>query len=165
MPNNGYQQVFSESVSAVTATASVEVGSRRREALNEYVYVYNMSTSTIDVGLGAVYSTSSGYSVTVSSITGDACAGVVKNAQIGPEEYGWLCTKGPCSCEVGGDDVGGRTAATGDILALMSVGEFYPIVAGSAGTGTTWSAFQACAVCVETIATGASGTAMLNCNG
>lgn len=165
MPNNNYQMLFTESVSAVTSTATVDLGTRRRQGLNEYVYVYNKSTSTIQIGLGAVYSASSGYSVTVSSVTGDVCAGVVKHNDIGPTQYGWLCVKGPCSVEIGDDVAGSRTAATGAPIALMSDGEFYPLAAGSSGTGTTWGAFGVAGVCVETINTTASGTAMLNCNG
>ena len=62
-------EIYFESVSAVTATPSVEVGRRRIEGDEAYVYVYNTGSSTAGVNKGCVLSAVSGYSVTVSSVT------------------------------------------------------------------------------------------------
>lgn len=150
--------VFEESVSAVTSTNTVKVGTVRKEGLNEYLYVYNMSTSTIGVGYGAVHSAASAYSVTVSSVTGDFCVGAVKHAQIGPNQYGWLCTKGPCALEIGDTVIGNHTSVVGAGAALMSDGAWYSVTTGA--TGSTW-AHTTRAVWEDTVATNASGTAIL----
>jgi hypothetical protein len=94
MSNYGLQRVFEESVSAVTAKPSVDLGTERWQGGKKYVYMYNASTSTALVKLGVTYSGMSGYSMTQSSIAGEGCAGVVYNAQIGPTEYGWVCVRG-----------------------------------------------------------------------
>jgi hypothetical protein len=86
--------VLFESVSAVTATPSIEVGSERVEGDEHYVYVYNAGNSQISVGRVAIASAVSGYSVTVSSISGDFAVGLVKHATMTTGTYGWLCTRG-----------------------------------------------------------------------
>lgn len=83
-----------ESVSAVTATPSVEVGMERVEGDEHYLYVYNAGTSQISVGRCAVASAVSGYSVTVSSISGDFAVGFCKHATLTTGTYGWLVTRG-----------------------------------------------------------------------
>jgi len=158
----GYLQCPDEGVSSVTATPSTNLGERRQDGLNEYVYVYNKGNTQISKGIGVQMSASSQGSITITSVTGDICAGVVKNATLTTGTYGWLCVKGPCSVEIGDDVVGSRTAATGALLGMMTNGEFYPMVSGSAGTGTTWSAFGYVGVALETINTTASGQAWIN---
>lgn len=83
-----------ESVSAVTASPSVEVGTIRIEGDEKYVYVYNAGTSQLSVGRGATVSGVSGYSVTVSSISGDMLVGFCKHATLTTGTYGWLVTRG-----------------------------------------------------------------------
>lgn len=86
-------------VSMVTASLGPndpEVGARRRIGDEEYVFVYNTGGAEIKVGDCATFqSGSSGYSVTVSMVTGVGCiCGVCKHATITTDTYGWLLTRG-----------------------------------------------------------------------
>lgn len=92
--------IMFESVSAVTATPSVELGTRRIDAGNAYIYVYNDGNSQISQGLmGRNPATlSSGYSVTVTNAASGAggmfVVGVAHNATLTTGTYGWLMTRG-----------------------------------------------------------------------
>jgi hypothetical protein len=87
--------VYMESVSAVTASPSVQIGAERMEAGDKYLYVYNTGSSTAGVGRGVIISACTGYSVTVSSITNTGgFIGVVKHAAIPTGSYGWILTRG-----------------------------------------------------------------------
>jgi len=84
-----------ESVSNVTATPSVDVGARRTEGNNEYLYVYNAGNSQISPGFLAIVSGVSGYSVSVSSVSSvDMAIGHVRNATLTTGTYGWIVTHG-----------------------------------------------------------------------
>lgn len=101
-----------ESVSAVTATNSVDLGTVRTFAGEDYVYVYN-TTTTIPVGSFGVLSANSGFSVTLTSITQyDFPIGIVKHAAIPGSQYGWLLTRGFSKCLMHADN----SAAVGDLL-------------------------------------------------
>lgn len=111
-----------ESVSAVTATPSIDLGTRRLEAGEEYVYCYNSGGATASVALGVKFITgASGYSVAQTSVTDSfhPCVGVVKHADIPAANYGWVMVKGFASVKV-------VTAMTGDyrMLALGAAGSF-----------------------------------------
>ena len=99
----GIPQVFNESVSNVTATNSVELGTRRSEGGIDYIYVYNVGAATIPQGcMGfipvAVASSVANYSVVVSNAASQAgslrVVGVAHNADIATTRYGWLATRG-----------------------------------------------------------------------
>jgi hypothetical protein len=83
-----------ESVSAVTATNTVEPGTRRTVGNAKYVYVYNNGTTQISVGKAAIVTALSGYSVTVSSLSGGFAVGFCKHATLTTATYGWLLTQG-----------------------------------------------------------------------
>ncbi len=107
---------YDETPSAVTATPSVELGSRRVWKGEEYVYCYNAGGAAIatSVNLGVKLITGcSGYSVAATSITDtvNPCVGVVKHAQIGAASYGWVMVKGFATVSV-------VTALTADYGAL-----------------------------------------------
>jgi hypothetical protein len=88
-------QIYMESVSAVTATNSVEIGTRRIFNSEAYIYVYNGgSNAQIGPGLFAAVTATSGYTVTVSSTSGQFAVGVCKHATITTGTYGWLLTAG-----------------------------------------------------------------------
>ena len=87
--------VETESVSNVTSTNSVDVGTVRYYNGEEYVYVYNNGAQSALVGNIMVLSFNSGYSLTASSTTGyDIAMGVVKHAAIGTGQFGWIITRG-----------------------------------------------------------------------
>lgn len=94
----GYQgyNVVAETVSQVTQTNSVEVGSRRTINGDEYIYVYNVEASLpILPGQIGVLTAVSGYSVTASSTTmSDFAVGICRHVTIPSAGYGWLLTKG-----------------------------------------------------------------------
>lgn len=89
--------VLFEGVSAVTSTPSVELGTTRTVAGEDYVYVYNAggAATGTGVGLSRPVSAAAGlYSVTASSASGDLCIGFVKHATLGSGQYGWALTYG-----------------------------------------------------------------------
>lgn len=159
MASYGYSQCFEESASAVTATNSVALGTRRHYNGVDYVYCYNAADSIIQPGYGAINSFNSGYSVVVSSVTGDHCFGVVVNATATTNTYFWLAQRGYVKIEIGDTVIGNHSATVGRPFALMSLGKFYGVTSGA--TGNTWAYTRAGVTC-ETIATNASGRAYIN---
>lgn len=159
MAQYGYRNLFEETVSQITATNSVALGTRRIENGKEYVYVYNMATSTAQVGYGVVNSAASAFSVTVSSVIGEKAFGVVQNTDLEPANYGWVQVKGFAEVEIGGTTV---TASAGRGIYLIADGVVEPVTTGA--TGSTWVAANF-GICIDEIATGASGTAYINCLG
>lgn len=91
----GVAPVAFESVSAVTATNSVDLGTTRTQGAEEYIYVYNAGAASASPGQYMVMSANSGYSLTVSSVTMyDFPMGFVKHTTIPAASYGWILTKG-----------------------------------------------------------------------
>lgn len=144
MAYQGVAPILFESVSAVTASNSVEVGTRATVAGNDYIYVYNAGNSQIPVGNGAVCSGVSGYSVTVSAVTMvDFAIGVVKHATLTTGTYGWLLTRGFSGFNTGASD----SCATGSPLAIavdgvfanktISTGYVTPVVGRSMGAAAS----------------------------
>lgn len=149
------QQIFFEGVSNVTATNSVEVGAERKVGDELYRYVYNAGNSQINPGNGAVLSAVTGYSVTVSSTTSaDFLVGVCKHSTLTTGTYGWLCTKGFTSVEMGGTS---GTVAAGGLIELGDDGEFYPVSNTTANGPVVGKA-------MEEIVSSASGQAFINAN-
>lgn len=119
----GVGPVFFESVSAVTATNSVQLGTRLLYDGNKYVYVYNAGTTQISVGEGATVSAVSGYSVTVSSITlADILMGVCKHVTLTTGTYGWLVCEGFAPAKAVPD----TGLVAGGMLSLGADGRFAP---------------------------------------
>jgi len=157
----GYQLAFTESVSAVTATGTVALLTRRQEGGAEYVYVYN-GGSTAAVGLGMIQSGFSAGTVVVTSALGDRCAGVVANVDLNAASYGWLKVKGPTTCIMdAGAGVNGD-CVIGYGIKLNVNGKFAPAFVASTGTGIT-HANQVCGVALAAIASDASGRCYVNC--
>lgn len=89
----GMQDTFFESISAVTATNSVELGSLRFHDGEWYEYVYSLGQ--ISPGFGSAYSGTSGNSVVATGIvSGEHCAGFCKHVTMTTGTYGWLLKKG-----------------------------------------------------------------------
>lgn len=84
-----------ESVSAVTATPTpgVDLGTVRTHAGEVYEYVF--AAKTISMGVGAVKTGTSGYTVVATgAVSGEFCAGVCKHESITSGYYGWILKKG-----------------------------------------------------------------------
>jgi len=110
-----------ESVSNVTATNSVKVGTRITRGDEDYIYVYNTGSGDIPIGHACVLSAVTGYSVTVDSVSGvDFAVGVCKHAAISASCYGWVLTKGFSTVEMGAGD----SCAAGQALRLGVSGTF-----------------------------------------
>lgn len=146
--------VLFETVSNVTATPSIDVGTVRREGDEEYIYAYNAGSSTASVGKGVVVSAVSGYSITVSSTTSvDFCVGHVKHADIPTGSYGWLCTKGWVQADAHAD----VSFAAGALAILAADGKL------TNKTISTGFVAPAHAKAMAAIASGASGTFFIKC--
>lgn len=149
--------VCMEGVSAVTATNSVELGTRRTVAGNDYIYVFNKGADTLPVGFGAIVTASTGYSVILGSVTMvDFGVGVCRNVDIPTVNYGWLMTRGFGPFSAGAND----SMAVGNPLALavsgtfanktISTGYVTPVVgrtisaiaSGGGSAGTSWAYFN-----------------------
>lgn len=137
-----------EPVSQVTATNSVDLGTRRTYAGSEYIYIYNDSgTASITSGYGVTCSLNSGYSVTVSSVTQvNVCFGVCQ-VTIPTNYYGWVLTKGYAQIVMGADS----SAAAGDNIRMSADGKF---AVNSVATGYIEPAMG---VAMQAMASGASG--------
>ena len=144
-------------VSQVTATPGAndpEVGTRYREGDEEYVYVYNAGGSQISPGYGAVLSAVSGYSVTVSSTTSvDMFVGVVKHATLTTGTYGWLLTKGFSEVKMEASN----SCTAGQLLCPAADGTF------ALKSNSTGYPAPTAGKAMAAIASGASGTAFINC--
>lgn len=117
----GQSRVYFETVSAVTATPSVDPGSVRREGDEQYIYVYNAGNSQILPGNGVVLSLVTGYSCTLSSTTSvDLCFGVNKHSTITTGTYGWIMTRGFSQIKMQADN----SAAAGQLVCLGADGLF-----------------------------------------
>ena len=129
---------FEESVSAVTATNSVDLGSRRVWKGEEYVYCFNAGGSQASPSYGLkVITGASGYSVAVTSLADVAnpFVGVVKHATLTTDTYGWVMTRGFVNVEASAD-----STITGDYVAISldADGTFhqaYPVT-DAVGVGT-----------------------------
>lgn len=123
MAHQGVSPVLFESVSNVTATNSVDLGTRVVVDGRQYVYVYNgAANSVISPGNGVIVQTgSSGYTVTISSVTSvDAFAAVCYHSTIATGYYGWLVARGHTKYKMVADS--GATAC--DILFAGANGLF-----------------------------------------
>lgn len=155
MVYNASPVVFSgkSSVTNSLGANDPEVGTIYRDGDEEYIWVYNAGNSQIQPSYGAVLSAVSGYSVTLSSITGvDLLAGVCKHATIATGYYGWLMKKGFVDIEMEADN----SCAAGQLIALAADGEF-ALKSNSTGYPT-----PAVGKAMAAIASGASGTAYIS---
>jgi len=104
----GWQQLYNESVSAVTMTNSVDIGSRRHEAGVDYTYIRNDSSEQLIPTRGCkLASASTGYTVDVAAaapatFSASVLAGVCVHATMTASAYGWIATRGFVSVEADG---------------------------------------------------------------
>lgn len=147
MAFNSAAPIVFESVSAVTATNSVELGTRVAVGGNEYVYVYNTGATQITKGGFACLSGATGYSALMSNATGVQFAlGICANATIAASNYGWLLTRGFSTFVAGADN---SFAVNG----LIGMGVDGTCVLQTISTGHPGNAIG---VCVQAAASGSS---------
>lgn len=145
-------------VSAVTTARGKNdpsIGDECQEGSTKYLYVYNDCNSSLAVGNGVILqSGASGYSVTLSSVTGDRIIGVVKNAAIPTAAYGWVVTKGFTTVQMMASS--GTASAAQTPLQIAANGLFAPAsnVTGNVGGQLGWS--------LEVIASSTSGKAYIS---
>jgi len=133
---------FGVGVSGTTTTLGAndpQVGTRINEAGNEYLFIYNATGSAVTQNhIMVVQSSSSGYSLTRSSVIGlDFAMGVAANVDIPAAAYAWVMTKGFCDLEPVSNLTEGLaiTPGTDGQVADPAVG---------ASTGTTGFVFARC---------------------
>lgn len=91
----GLAPIAFESVSAVTATPSVQLGTRRTHQGEDYVYFYNSTGSNVTQGAAMTISALSGYSLTRSTTAGaDIAICFVKHADVAAGSYAWGLVRG-----------------------------------------------------------------------
>lgn len=143
----GNRQDFFESVSQTTLTNSVDLGSRRVYNGTEYLYVYNGGGASITSGYGVCVSGSSGYTVTVSSVTQVNHFVGVAAYTFPTATYGWVISKGFVQVVMGTVN----SAAISDPMRASTDGKF---AVNSVATGYI---DIPCGFSVEAMASGASG--------
>ena len=155
MANYQNEPVSFAPISNVTATPGTndpEVGARTTRGDEDYVYCFNAGNSDIPPTYGCILSAVTGYSVTISSITGvDQLVGVVKHKTLTTATYGWVMVRGFSLIEMEADN----SAAAGVSLALAADGEFAHKSASTQYPG------NACGKAMAAIASAASGMAFI----
>ena len=126
--------VLFESVSAVTASPSVDLGIRRVVDGNEYIYCFNAGNVQISQGMpGLINSANSNFSVSASNAVSQSgwhkFVGVCHNATLTTATYGWLMSKGVAIVAL---DASAVSMNSGDLLALGVDGGFVAAVGTSA---------------------------------
>ena len=138
-----------ESVSNVTATNSVDLGTVRTQGGEEYVFIYNGGSADINVGQFAVLSFNSGYTVTVSSTTGyDVVFGVCKHAAIASSRYGWLLTRGFTTVTNG---MASTALAVGDPLYPAAAGKVMALAVTATTALSQLTLYQGASPCIGVI--------------
>lgn len=96
----GDHPVVNESVSAVTATPSTDLGTIRCHAGADYMYVY--AVGTISQYCGAILTGTSGYSVVATgAVSGQFAMGFAVHDSIPAGSYGWLFQRGVANIKNG----------------------------------------------------------------
>lgn len=125
--------VCNESVSQVTATNSVDLGTRRVDNGNEYVYCYNDMVSAATLGVFMIASGGSGYSLVRSSAAAlDMPVCVVKNVAVPAANYFWGLVKGQAL-------LSSLAFAVGDMITVGAQGLPLTLSVGSFPTGTAYA--------------------------
>jgi hypothetical protein len=131
------QPALQESVSAVTTTASVDLGTRRVVDGNEYVYCYNGATAADKALLVKPLTAGVSYTFSVTTVAHGVgpVIGVIKNATCAASSYCWVMTRGYGKGMISG----AVTYSVGGALAPVRVtqGADGTIDIGTAGIGTT----------------------------
>lgn len=126
--------VMFESISAVTATPSVELGTERTEAGEHYIYTCHAGIATAAVGLGLsrpVTAAAGQYSASVSGASGDVCVGFIKHTEVPAANYFWALKKGLVTVSVSSflsSQSAGPKAIGGGVGTIVTAAAAYYIV-------------------------------------
>jgi len=139
--------ILFEAISAVTATASTELGVRRKVGDKKYVYIYNGGGANITpYSMVTVLTAAVGVNTcTVSTTAGHVVKGIAV-ATITAAYYGWILTEGPVtiSCGSGSSslDLGAQQVGTDGVCKTLTTNG-YPVgnlntAVVSGNTGLLW---------------------------
>jgi hypothetical protein len=155
--------LFTESVSARTATPTVALGTVRYEGGNRYRYVY-CETLTQPGSCVNLASGGSGYTVVASMVTGDFVYGIVQDATLSATSYGWVLVEGIGKIT---QDANTALAASRLICGLSSnsLGDYQAkltVALTGSVSGGSFATFWINGVCGRTLTSGtASGLSIL----
>jgi hypothetical protein len=130
MAHQGVGPIRFETVSQVTQTPSVELGTRVINSGEEYVYCYNATGSAVTQGALMIASGAvSGYSLTRSSVASvDLPMVAVKNAALAAGDYFWGLVRGQCR-------VMSIAITAGNLVGVGTDGAINTFLVGSFPTG------------------------------
>jgi len=137
----GMKPIEIESVSAVTATPSTDLGTTRFYGGNKYQYMYNAGaeaytgapvwvTGATDYNFVSTYATFA--ALTAAGADGFAFAGVVQNATCAASSYCWIAQSGLLNCRPQSSAI-----AVGDMVLAADDGNFVMSRTGVTNTATT----------------------------
>lgn len=130
MGYNAIAPIFFKGLSNVTATADVQLGTRRHENGEDYVYSYNNTGSSVTAGALMTTSGLSGFSFTRSTTAGtDIPMVAVKHVAVPAGEYFWGLTRGSLR-------VLSATISAGNCIQVGVDGAATSAPGGSFSTGT-----------------------------
>ncbi len=140
-----------ESVSNVTATPSVALGTRRTELGEDYVYFYNNTGSNVTAGMAMTLSGLSGYSLTRSTTAEiDLPVCFVKHAAVPAANYAWGLTRGVVQAQFTSTMVTGIMITIGTDGAVATyctaAQSFAPVFVGKVLSSATATSFGLCYV-------------------
>ena len=150
----GIREISDISPSNVCDTAKAAIGGTTVWKGDSYTYVFNGGNSEIPPGFGVIITATSGYTVTVSSLSGiTPCFGVVRHATISTGDYGFVQTNGFCPLEADAD----TALSAGDNVVLGDDGVHTRKTAAGNYLANAHGYMQ------DTAASGASAIAFINC--
>jgi hypothetical protein len=146
----GLEPIAFESISNVTATPSVELGTRRIVNGEEYVYFYNNTGSAVTAGMGMTVSGLSGYSLTRSTTADtDLLVCFVKHAAVPAANYAWGLTRGLVQAEFNSTMATGipiTVGADGQVKTFCTSTGSYAVHYGKVLSSATATSFGLCYV-------------------
>ena len=139
--------ILFEPVTAITATASTELGSERKEGDKKYKYIYNGGAAAATTGTAVSILTAAAgpNTCTVSTTAGHMVEGFVTDT-IAAASYGWILKEGPQTISVASGSsslaVGAQQVGTDGVVKTLTTAG-YPMgnlntLVVSGNTGLLW---------------------------
>ena len=125
---------FEESVSAVTDTPSVDLGSERVWKGETYKYCFNAGGNSINAGYGvALITNASGYSVAGTGVSDTPlpCVGVIKHTTMTTDAYAWVMTKGFMTVNTGNSILAAGVVKIGAQVVKANKGLTFGVCSGA----------------------------------